>query len=266
VNIYNGSSSSTSGIGSNHNSGGLAPAHYYIRPIQPFLTHYEEDTTFLACAPMATPFQDPPLHFVREPISGNVSWCAESYPTQNDNLQWIDPPAPVVAPSPVPTYGSGYVSNYTSHTEKNTSSAACAASIPTIPNITGVYTYPPSTVPNAYGLHSSSTTWDSATASLTCDRTVVADNASQTTPSTQWARFPLLAPSSDLEDATYGIQTDSSYHCLITYDNNGGKTGTASPTDGCCNKNSVFVKTGSSSGTPSAAHLEPSVPCSVPAY
>jgi hypothetical protein len=264
INVHNGVSGTTGALST-------APAHMYIRPTQPFLAHYEEDTTFKACAPLSNAFQDPPLHFVRDSYSGNVAWCAESYPTQNNNVQWIDPPVGST------TIASGKISNYTSHTVKNTASSTCTATIPTIPTITGVYSYPSFTglpgvgIPS-YATHSSSLTslsWDStstANASETCDRTVVATNSSTTTPSTQWSRFPLLAPPNDIENSTFGIETDSSYYCLVSYDNNGGKTNLYSPTDGCCSKNMVYVQTGITSSTASTAHLEPTTPCNSPTY
>jgi len=55
----------------------------YIRPIKAWSPHYEEDKGFQACAPQSNPLRDPPLHFA---MSGtNMSWCAEVYPTNNDN-------------------------------------------------------------------------------------------------------------------------------------------------------------------------------------
>lgn len=47
---------------------------YYIRPIQPWTLHYEEDTSFQACAPLATNPVDPPLHF------NGANYCAEVHP------------------------------------------------------------------------------------------------------------------------------------------------------------------------------------------
>ena len=61
----------------------------YIRPVRAWSPHYEEDTAFQACAPLAQPLKDPPLHFARD-NNGNVSWCAEAYPSQNNDIQQID--------------------------------------------------------------------------------------------------------------------------------------------------------------------------------
>ena len=69
--------------------------HVYVRPIQPWIPHYEEDTEFLACAPEASLIVDPPMHFAKhaENFSApwNVGWCAEVYPTQNPNVLDLDP-------------------------------------------------------------------------------------------------------------------------------------------------------------------------------
>ena len=220
--------------------------HVYIRPTQAFSPHYEEDTSFQACAPQANPTRDAPLHFARDPNTNNVAWCVESYPTQNQNIQKLDPANP--ANSNIP---SGAVANYTSHTQKNSASAPCTATTITIP--TTNYNYASATG-TQYALHLASTPWESSAANVTCDRTVM-------NQSTDWPRYPLLAPSSDLESA---IQSDSSYFCTLTFDNNGPKTNKFTPSSGCCNSSSVFVTSSPSSA--STAHLEPDAACRVPSY
>lgn len=62
----------------------------YVRPVRAWAPHYEEDTSFQACAPLADPLRDPPLHFARNTTSGNIAWCAEAYPTQNNNVTKVD--------------------------------------------------------------------------------------------------------------------------------------------------------------------------------
>jgi hypothetical protein len=206
-------------------------AKRYVRPINAWSPHYEEDTGFQACAPQANPLRDPPLHFAVN-TRGNVAWCAEVYPSQNDNYAKLGSPAGVKL--------------YTSHTVKNSSGG------PGCP------------------LASSSTaiTGHQAGDSATCDRTVV-------NPSTgiSWAKFPLLAPESDVYNA---LNTDPSFACAMTYDGaTGTKTNSAdfslgqSPSAGCC--------TNAKPPAGQSAHLEPnpaptstSVPytssCSVPTY
>jgi hypothetical protein len=55
----------------------------YVRPGKSWAPHYEEDTGFQACAPQSNPLRDPPLHFAYN--GNNMAWCAEVYPSQNDN-------------------------------------------------------------------------------------------------------------------------------------------------------------------------------------
>ena len=241
---------------------GTVLKHLYIRPQPPFTPHYEEDTDFVACAPQAVPVIDPPLHFSRDPASGNVAWCAESYPSQNPNVQNIDPvpaivPAPSATPSPTPTpsVALGYVAPYTSHVVSNSASSSCLSTPLTIPTNTN-YSY--STGTPQYARHPSGTYWppnQTATrANTTCDRTVSSTNLS-------WTQFPLIAPAPDVEAA---IMSDSSYMCMITYDNSGTKANLTTPSSGCCDSYSVRVPSGV--GSALGAHLEPDVTCRPPTY
>ena len=213
--------------------------HQYIRPINAFLPHYTEDTTFQACAPQSYPFQDPPLHFSRNSTTGNVSWCAEAYPTQNPNIASLDPNL------------AGGISPYTSHTVKNSMSQPCNATNLKMPpnyNYAGVASTP-------YALHNSTTTWENTKTNHTCDRTV--SNQGIT-----WTQFPLLAGSIDIENA---ISLDSSYQCSVTYDKLGSKSSQKlTPSDGCCSSASVFVPTGIRNAL--GAHLEPNTACGIPRY
>ncbi len=221
--------------------------HLYVRPDPPYLPHYEEDPSFTACAPQATPLVDAPLHFSRNPVTGNVAWCSESYPTQNPNIQNLDPP---LTPTSNPTIPTGTIAPYTSHTVKNSASSTCNATAISIP--TSNYSYPVT----GFAMHSSSTPWNTtALANQTCDRTA-------TSAGLAWPRFPLLAPAAAVEAA---INTDNSYQCTVSYDNGGSKTNNSTPSDGCCNKTSVFVPTSTSTGA-SSAHLEPDVACNSPNY
>ncbi len=236
--------------------------HLYVRPVQAFSSHYEEDTDFQACALQAIPVKDPPLHFSRDPISGNVAWCAETYPTQNVNVKSLDPPtlpSPTPSSTVIPSIPTGNVSPYTSHTVRNTVSSTCSSTLISLP-VTPNYNYA-SAAGTRYAQHRSTTLWDTRvgdttvhTADQTCDRTV-------TTAGLAWSLFPLLAPATDIEQS---ISTDSSYMCLVTYDNSGSKTNKATPSDGCCDKSVVKVQTGSTG--PSVGHLEPDFNCSIPAY
>lgn len=190
--------------------------HLYIRPKQLFTPHYTEDLSFQACAPQASPFKDAPLHFSKDPLTGNMAWCAEAYPTQNNNFMALS-----LHQSQKP---------FTSHLVSNTMSNICQFTPLTIPLPVPAYAQ------NHYGQTN------------TCDRTVSSQNL-------DWFYFPLLASASDVESA---IVSDSSYGCLVSYDNNGPKTKKSTPSDGCCNINSVFPNP--------TAHLETDVPCNSPRY
>jgi len=227
-----------------------ATRHAYIRPIKPFIPHYEEDKNFLACAPQAKPLNDPPLHFSRDPLTGNVAWCSESYPTQNPNIQEFDKNGIGVIP-------------FTSHVVSNSSSQPCSA---TLLNYPSNYT-------STLGKHNPSEDWMGTKANFTCDRTVSQIQLDDSnTPSSEWPRFPLLAHATAIESS---IIKDKSYFCTITYDGGGEKTGRSSPSTGCCASSSVQLPTlslsgsgasSSASNTATAAHLESDIGCNIPNY
>lgn len=238
----------------------------YIRPVHSWAPHYEEDVSFEACAPLSNHFRDPPLHFVKNPATGNVSWCAEAYPTRNNNIGKLENLSPTDKPT-------GLVRPFTSHIVKNSASVSCKAK-------TSSLTFPKDYPAGGLANHISTDKIDESTlggtttpkyADQTCDRTVV-NPANGIT----WPRFPLLAPPSAAGNPSgfEGVEesllsaSNESYACLISYDNNLGKTGRSTPTQGCCGAN-VRVWTGSSVSSPnhaSHAHLEPDAPCLSPQY
>jgi hypothetical protein len=283
----------------------------YVRPIQAWFPHYEEDISFQACAPQAQPVIDPPLHFAKDTSTGNVGWCAEVYPTQNPYVSKLD------SRRSDGTY-VGRVKNFTSHAVKNSNSPSCTATqldVATSVATQDPYELPPSSLyalPTGSIRVSGASQCNSATASTiidtgvayhpnnliidstplstplgasatcrnnglqtggagafscnycahqTCDRTVVS-------PGLAWEKFPLLASANQVEAAIAG---DTTYGCMITYDNNSGKTGRKTPTGGCCG-DAVKMKTGQTTITSADymnAHLEPgtaSTPCMIPNY
>ncbi len=258
----------------------------FVRPIRSWSPHYMEDTDFQACAPLADPLKDPPLHFSKDPSTGNVGWCAESYPTQNTNITKLDR---LKANSVYP----GRVLPFTSHVVKNASGSACQANPVSVSSLGTAYppnpTAPSSSTctqagqvfygtayhPNNYivdvasaigGVCNNSSVLDVTSCNFcahqTCDRTVA-------TATLAWSHFPLLARPAQVESA---MAADSTYGCVVTYDNGGGKAGKTTPTEGCCGS-AVRVWTGfDTSGTPNpnkantSAHLEPTQQCLVPNY
>jgi hypothetical protein len=256
--------------------------HQFVRPVAAWAPHYEEDTSFQACAPLSNPFQDPPLHFAKD-STGNVSWCAEAYPTQNQNITALDKisiaPSGTFPASCPATQGQyvGRVENFTSPVVKNSASSVCVATIPTpipsnYPNVTGASCPAPTATPNpqAFARHPNDLVADTVTsypadnpastpttsnvcAQQTCDRTVMSTGV-------DWQRFPLQARPAQIEAA---ITNDNSYNCTVTYDAKGPKTGKLTPSGGCCGP-VVYMKTGLGGNT--SAHLEPDVACVTPAY
>lgn len=214
----------------------------YIRPIRPWSPHYEEDTAFQGCAPASSNFRDPPLHFARHLTTGNVAWCAETYPTQNNNIAQLEK----IKPGETPT---GNVRPFTSHTVKNSLSAGCSAK-------TSSLNYPSNYPATGKAKHLSSLGDDQ-----TCDRTALNPVNGIT-----WPRFPLQADAPSIEN-TLSHSTTENYACMITYDHQSGKTNHYSPSQGCCGAN-VKVWSGSPAApnNESNAHLEPDAPCLIPNY
>jgi hypothetical protein len=221
----------------------------YVRPVANWAPHYEEDTDFKACAPQAYPeVKDPPLHFKRHAITGNVSWCSENYPTQNDNVEALER---VITPTGPITVA--VEQNYTSHRAGNfnavgalvgtSASATCTRTMPTLP--TG---YPGAGPAQHLGLDAN-----------TCDRTVLnTGNA--------WNKFPLLSRQTEVESV---LEYDSSYQCQVTWDNAGAKSrNKLTPLQGCCGQNvNVWSGIAPQSGKDAvSAHLEPDAPCLSPRY
>ncbi|MCM2322865.1 MAG: hypothetical protein NDJ90_06350 [Oligoflexia bacterium] len=206
----------------------------FIRPITAWAPYYVEDSDFQACAPLATPFRDAPLHFAKN--GTNVAWCAEAYPTQNDNVARMDPE----------NLYPGKIKPFTSHVKKNLNGggAACTATAVTLPA-----NYPADGAPFERARHKG------AEAS-TCDRTVV-----NPLDGLGWPRFPLLAPASDVE-ALLTSSTGANYACTMTFDNGGAKTNKASPSGGCCGTATQVV---SGAGGAANAHLEPGSDPATPA-
>lgn len=233
-------------------SGTASPySHLFVRPVTPFTPRYEEDMTFKACAPQASPLIDPPLHFVKYKAqkkdgttltdSGgqtvyNHAWCAESYPSQTDALNSLFAGM---------NSTRSFIRPFTSHRVKNSASAAC-----TFSELRNIPTSTPSPYPTD-GLAYHVGAWDGGTASQTCDRTVVSTSASK-------SGYPMLAAAAEVETS---LKFDSSYRCTVTYDNGGLKSLVREPKDGCCLAGTINYV-----GLVDAAHLEPDVSCAAPNY
>lgn len=251
----------------------IALRKVYIRPQRAWGPHYEEDTSFQACVPLSKPLRDPPLHFAKD-SSGNVAWCAESYPTQNDLVGPLEEVSKKVTNASILP---SLVVPFTSHVVKNAPGSSPCVN-PTLPKLPekyqGVDNNPSLTCKEgtrgiaAYskgaGYHPDHLYIDSANATSpicsnqTCDRTAIVD-----LNSSNRQRFPLLAPPKDVELL---LKSDPSYRCTVTWDNGGVKSGKVTPTSGCCKKTVVNLPSGGSGGPYDAAHLEPDGQCEFPDY
>jgi hypothetical protein len=265
--------------------------YIYVRPIHSWAPHYEEDLSFQACAPQASPVHDPPLHFSKDFTTGNVAWCAEVYPSQNDHVAALDQLATPTAPLSWSNTYVGHVRPYTSHVAKNSASADCVATIPSsIPPNDSLNRpqYPllsagqlangacaaasSSTVPNALARHPADSVIDAkshfppgcttdATSATSClkDETKIQMCSNNTCDRTAiisgglgWQQFPLLASAGQVEQA---ISSDTTYGCVMTYDGGGPKTGKLTPTTGCCGANVNMISGFGTNGNQNPAQL-----------
>ncbi|MDR3607817.1 MAG: hypothetical protein P4M08_10610 [Oligoflexia bacterium] len=208
----------------------------YIRPVDAWAPHYVEDTSFQACAPLSSQIQDPPLHFAKlSTDKTTVTWCAEVYPSQNDNVTSLDP------------NNAGTVAPYTSHVPTGTS-VGCTEILPN---------HGLTTIPSGYP--STGLANHSGTGANTCDRTAL-----NPAGGLAWKKFPLLSPQVDTENM---LQNDSGYGCTLSFYNGNAPTKN-SPSGGCCGTNVSVIPGATGSAT---AHLEPPLApansnCLVPNY
>lgn len=255
----------------------------YVRPIEAWAPHYVEDTSFEACAPQSDPMRDPPLHFAKD-NQGQIAWCAEVYPSQNNNIEAID-----INPNDQSDSPPGYVKPFTSHVVKNSVSAPCAYTPLDLPSdypansgtgscsrLNQLNTYVSNAAVGQDGVarHPDDLAVDDligefgilegVCSNRTCDRTV------SNVGSGAWKRFPLLAEPKDVEQM---LMSDPSYRCTVTYDAGNGKSGKTTPADGCCDDNIVrnpffssHLKTGGAGSGRDAAHLEPDRVCLPPDF
>jgi hypothetical protein len=176
------------------------------------------------------------MHFAKLTANSSaLTWCAEVYPSQNDNVSSLDPNV------------TGLIAPYTSHAPQGTG-VGCSLQLANHGITSLPVGYPAAGLANHTGAGAN-----------TCDRTVF-----NPAGGLSFKNFPLMAPATDVENM---LETDSSYGCTISFYN--GNTATQnSPTQGCCGTNVSVVPGNSGSST---AHLEPPLApaktnCLVPEY
>jgi hypothetical protein len=241
----------------------------HLRPIDPWVPHYMEDTSFKACAPLSSEFTEPPLHFYKD-ANNQYAWCAETYPSQNPYWAEINKKRRIVTPTSSTnpevinqTNLVGYpaaagattppVLGFTSHVNSGAfpSQPACSGTVgPQICNMTS----PGST---------NCVNFLARPSANTCDRTVMFD------PFQNYRDFPILANSADTETMLRDdLSHSKSYSCTYSVSKDPSKVNSQYPSTACCG-----VRTGTpvldsliSGGGGVGGHLEPLQDAAAPNY
>jgi hypothetical protein len=242
----------------------------HLRPIDPWVPHYMEDTSFKACAPLSSEFTEPPLHFYRD-ANNQYAWCAETYPSQNPYWAEInkkrriitptsstDPnvinqtnlvgyPAAAGAPSPPPVLG------FTSHVNSGASASqpACTGTVgPQICNMTT----------SSGAVNTNCVSYLNRPSADTCDRTVMFD------PFQNYRDFPILANAADTEKMLQDdLSHSKSFSCAYSVSKDPSKVNSQYPSTACCGiRGGNPVLNSLSAGT--GGHLEPLQDSSAPNY
>ncbi len=237
----------------------------HLRPADPWVPQYVEDTSFEACAPIADPYLEPPLHFYRD-ADKNIAWCAEVYPNQNPYWATINRKRRLTAAgngydqtvvnyaNNAPTScNSAHVKGYTLHQDTigttlglanrctgTPAQAVCDMTDPSAANC--------STFLGRYDSHK-----DAATAD-TCDRTVMFD------PAREYRDFPLQASDADIDSMLANDLThDKSFACSYSVSRVRSRVNRGFPSTGCCGKFQGQTVLGNllSGGAAQGGHLEP---------
>jgi hypothetical protein len=238
----------------------------HMRPIDPWVPQYLEDTSFKACVPVADPYLEPPLHFYKD-TNKNYGWCAEVYPTQNPYWASLNKKRRLSTPGtglsnllvnyPGTAAHRAYVIGNTSHVDdtgaldsKNSCGGTCNEQVcrMTVDSAGASADY--STCKTYLGSSRSGSTGSCKT----CDRTVLFD------PNQEFQDFPLQAGDTDIEDMLKNdLSHNKSFGCMYSVTSDKTKLNQAYPSSACCGKQSgVSILKGlidAAAGT--GGHLEP---------
>ena len=241
----------------------------HLRPIDPWAPQYLEDTSFQACAPIADPYVEPPLHFYKD-TNKNLAWCAEVYPNQNPYWATLNKKRRITAPAVgydntlvnyknnpgASSCNGAFVRGYTLHTD----------SIGLALGLTNRCTGTPAkqickmTDPTATGCEGFLANYDSHKSTAyadTCDRTVMFD------PFQEYQEFPLQASDADIDEMLKNdLSHVKSFACTYSVSSDPSKINKKYPSTGCCGKyNGQVVLNSLQLGTATAksGHLEPLV-------
>lgn len=226
-----------------------------VKPIDAWTPNYIEDTSFQACAPVADPYLEPPLHFYKLD-SDTMGWCTKNYPTQNP--YWLDlnsrkrPVDATLTGIAVgwPGVGTAPVEISTSHVDGAGLLDAQNTCTGTSRNAVCTMTLEGTSLSGSIAACSTYLQDPGAT----CDRTVVFD------PTLEYRGFPLQARSSEIETMlSQDLAKDRTYSCQFSVHPDSNKVGKKMPLSGCCGivggtpvLNPLLV-----GGAGSAGHLEP---------
>jgi len=217
-----------------------------IRPIEPWVPQYVEDTTFQACVPNADPFQDPPIYGYRD-SANTYSWCAKVYPTKNPN--WIELNSKIETTGNTletmvvnyPNSGGETVKHYTQNDAGFI--GATPSCLPTTVCDLTVGQSEPSELANCKQFLGEPVSWTPQ-----CDRTVVYSSFRT------YRTFPIQADDLEIKSNLANDMTNGTgqYGCTYTLNSDQTKIGTKSPSTGCC-MHGYFDSLGVGVG----GHLEP---------
>jgi hypothetical protein len=241
----------------------------HLNPIDPWTPNYIEDTSFLACAPVADPYLEPPLQVFKKD-NNTMGWCAKVYPTQNP--YWTDLNASKRYTSSALTAklvnypAASKVKGFTSHIDSD--GAAVVASPSTLDQYnrcssTGFDKICSATVGASSGasytdcinyLTSGTSDGVAVNHTNTCDRTVSYDGTSD------FRTFPLQASDADVQEMLQqDLNHDRSFSCQYSVNADQAKVNAKIPSSGCCgviNGNAV-LKSLITGGSNVGGHLEP---------
>jgi hypothetical protein len=244
----------------------------HIRPIDPWVPEYLEDTSFQACVPLADPFTEPPLHFYSDTTGSDdyMAWCSKNYPTQNQNWAELNRKRKTTSSLNLMDATNGPLVNFSTGTApvKHYTSHDSAAS-PPIQNIGDPLLYVPcagtlTSCLDSIGVADTNynqcrTYIGDATSRSTCDRTVKFD------PNQDFRSFPLQASSTDIVSAlTNDAGKKRNYGCTFSVHTDPTRIGKKIPLTGCCGTAggvSILNTLLSASGN---AHLEPYISTQFP--
>lgn len=229
----------------------------HLQPIDPWTPEYLEDTSFQACAPVADPYLEPPMHFVKS--GSDIAWCSKIYPTQNSNwvtlnsLRRMDSNAGTLAS--MLAGSQARVSGFTSH-EMGTGDLDARNSC------SGTGIHPICQMTTGSGTDAACTAYLNSPfispmrSVLTCDRTVTYS------PFKDYKDFPLQATSLEIEEVlNRDLLKKKNFACTYSVSSDRSKIGSAYPSTGCCGKIGNVAVLG---GLSSKGHLEPQVNPQVP--